>query len=299
MAWALCGLLGAAALWLLARLLMIRRAMDGIAKSLAERVTSDTNTLIDIDLRDRRLCALANALNAQLRLLRAERRRFRQGDTELKEAVANISHDLRTPLTALCGYVDLLLKEDIPDAAGRYARLIENRAGALCRLTEELFRYSVLASVQDEARELISLGGALEESLAAAYGALTARGIEPVVSIPEKRVERTLSRSALSRILENILSNAVKYSDGDLSVTLTEDGAIAFENAASGLSSIAVGRLFDRFYTVDSGERATGLGLSIAKLLTERMGGEIDATYRDGRLAITLKFPGDEPARQS
>ncbi|HIR10475.1 MAG TPA: sensor histidine kinase, partial [Candidatus Avoscillospira stercoripullorum] len=137
----------------------------------------------------------------------------------------------------------------------------------------------------------LELRAALEEALLSCYGALHQRGITPALSLPDRPVRRTLDPEALSRILHNILSNALKYSDGDLSVTMTEEGVITFRNAAQHLTPIAVGRLFDRYYTVESAQSSTGLGLSIAKALTERMGGRISAAYEDGSLEIRLAFP--------
>ena len=110
--------------------------------------------------------------------------------------------------------------------------------------------------------------------------------------MPEQKIVRMLNRNALSRIFGNIISNAVKYSDGDLVITLDKDGVITFANHTSALDEIRVGRLFDRFYTVESASAdSTGLGLSIAKVLTEQMGGEISAEYEDGMIRVKLSFP--------
>ena len=109
--------------------------------------------------------------------------------------------------------------------------------------------------------------------------------------MPEKSVVRQLDTVALRRIFDNILSNAVKYSDGDLAVSLLPDGAVMVSNRAQKLSRVQAERLFDRFYTVETAQNSTGLGLSIAKLLTEKMGGTIMAEYKDGRLCIRTAFP--------
>jgi len=93
--------------------------------------------------------------------------------------------------------------------------------------------------------------------------------------MPDADVRRRLNRSALLRILANILSNAVKYSDGDLAVTLLDTGELIFQNQASALTEVEVNRLFDRYYTVETTQKSTGLGLAISRLLTERMGGSI------------------------
>ena len=144
-----------------------------------------------------------------------------------------------------------------------------------------------------EAVELqpVVLNRVLEESLLAQYGAFRARGLAPAVRMPQAPVTRRLDPAALSRIYDNILSNALKYAEGDLAVTLLPDGTAAFSNTARGLTQTEVGRLFDRFYTVETGRSATGLGLSIARLLTERMGGTIGAAYSGEKLTVRVCFP--------
>ena len=159
------------------------------------------------------------------------------------------------------------------------------------QLTEELFRYTIVTSDTEELKlEKLSINGILESVITSYYSVLVQRNIEPSISIPDEKVERMLNGEALSRIFGNIISNAVKYSDGDLMISLTEEGKIIFANHAAGLTEIQVGRLFDRFYTVNNARRSTGLGLSIAKTLTERMGGNIAAEYKDDILKISLKF---------
>ena len=287
--WAACAVLLIAVLVLAVRVYLLRRSAREIAAGLSARISTDTNTLIGIASRDRAMRALAESVNTELRALRRERRRLQQGDRELREAVTNISHDLRTPLTAICGYLELLEREEKSAAAVRYLGQIENRTAALTRLTEELFRYSLVLA--DEAVELqpVVLNRVLEESLLAQYGAFRARGLAPAVQMPQAPVCRRLDPAALSRIYDNILSNALKYAEGDLAVTLQPDGTAAFSNTARGLTE--VGRLFDRFYTVETGRSATGLGLSIARLLTERMGGTIGATYSGEKLTVRVCFP--------
>ena len=289
--WTLTGALALCAAACLGKLLSLRHFLRECARELSERMATDTNTLIAVSTGDRAARRFAAEMNGQLRALRRERRRLQNGDAELKTAVTNISHDLRTPLTAISGYLDLLEREALPDEARRYLSVVRERSNAMKALTEELFRYSMLLAATDEMRmEPLSLGDALEESLAGSYGALTARGITPRIEIAETPVVRRLDRAALRRVLDNILANAVKYSDGDLYVRLGEDGTIECANRAKNLSSVQVQRLFDRFYTVESARNATGLGLSIARMLTERMGGEIRAEYENDRLRILLRF---------
>ena len=290
--WLICGGLAALALVLRIQLRLLQKSLDDITDQLGDRLSSDTNNPIFLPTRDPCARRLAARLNVQLKELRRQRQQYESGDRELREAVTNVSHDLRTPLTAICGYLELLEKgEKTPDQA-RYLALIGGRTEAMKRLTEELFRYSIAASMEDELTlEPVDLNGAVEEAVASLYGALVEAGITPAVSLPEGRVVRELDRNALARVLGNLLSNALKYSAGDLEVTLAPDGTVTLSNAADGLDEVRVGRLFDRFYTVETGRGSTGLGLSIARALTERMGGTIAAWYEGGRLWVSACFP--------
>lgn len=290
--WLLCGALAAALLALGVRLHLLQKSLDDITAQLGERLSTDTNNPIFLSTRDPHARKLAAELNAQLKQLRRLRQRYENGDRELKEAVTNVSHDLRTPLTAICGYLELLERRCPDPDTARYLALIGERAEAMKELTEELLRYSVAASGEEKLLlEPVDLNGAVEESVAAFYGALTQAGIRPGVTLPEERVVRMLDRAALARVLGNLLGNALKYSGGDLDVALTEDGEITLSNAAPGLDEVTVGRLFDRFYTVESGRVSTGLGLSIARALTERMGGRMEARYGERRLCVKVFFP--------
>ena len=288
--WIICGAFAVVIIILAIKIRMMQKSVDEICSCLSEHLSSDTNQLITVSSSDKHVRLLASEIAKQLAELRRQRRQYINGDRELKEAVTNISHDLRTPLTAICGYLELLEAEEMTDNTRRYVEQISNRTEALKALTEELFRYSVISSVSDLNYEEVNIGRVLEDTLISFYGAFEQKKISPNISLPDGVIIRSLDKSALSRIFGNIISNAVKYSDGDFSVTMTDTGEITFSNTASELSSVDVGKLFDRFYTVDSARKSTGLGLSIAKLLTERMGGCITADYKGNTLSITLSF---------
>ena len=282
--WILCGVLAVVIVILMVKIRMMQKSMDEICSCLSEHLSSDTNQLITVSSSDKHVRHLASEIARQLAELRRQRRQYISGDRELKEAVTNISHDLRTPLTAICGYLDLLESEEMTDNTKRYVDQIQSRTEALKALTEELFRYSVISSVSDLNYEAVNLSRVLEDTLISFYGAFEQKKIAPNISLPDGVIIRSLDKSALSRIFGNVISNAVKYSDGDFSVTMTDTGEITFSNSASELSSVDVGKLFERFYTVDSARKSTGLGLSIAKLLTERMDGRISAEYKSTKI---------------
>lgn len=265
-----------------------------ICNAFSDRLTTDTNTLVDISSRDKYMRKLAESINIELRKLQTLRNHYVNGNNELKNAVTNISHDIRTPLTSICGYLDLLENEKKNKNIENYLEVIRNRTNILVELTEELFKYSVIITAENESennQEILSIGDVLEESIASYYVALNEREIVPDIHIPEKKIIRSLNRSSLTRIFSNLINNAIKYSDGDLEICLKETGEVIFTNTASKLSEIQVGRLFDRFYTVETARNSTGLGLSIAKTLVNRMGGTISAEYQNEKLSIHVIFP--------
>lgn len=288
---ALCLILLVVLCILLIKMAGMRKAAEEIRTAFADRLREDTNVGIDISSSDRKLRRLAADIDRQLKLLRKEHIRYAEGDRELKNAVTNISHDLRTPLTAICGYMELLEQEETTGAVRNYLNIISNRIEALKKLTEELFHYSIVLSGNRYGRlEPVVLNDALEECLAAYYGALCEKGIVPQIRMPESRVLRQLNKAALSRILGNVVGNAIKYSDGDLLIALSEQGTVSFSNHTNRLDNVSVSRLFDRFYTVENNQNATGLGLSIARALTEQMGGEVSAALRQGVFTLEIRF---------
>ena len=289
--WGLLGMCAAVIIMLWAKILLMQRAANEIREGVSYRLKTDTNTLIDIASRDKAMCALAESLNEELRALRSQRQIYYQGNLALKEAVTNISHDIRTPLTAIRGYLELLEEEEKTEDTDRYLNVIAERTEVLSQLTEELFRYTVavpITAAEDMTEE--DLSKLLEESVLASYAVLVKKGIKPDIRLPEEKVKCKINAKIAHRIFENILNNALKYSDGDLQITLSEQGEVVFANHAAAMDEVQVGRLFDRFYTVENARTATGLGLAIAKQLTEQMGGSITAWYEDGMLYLKLRF---------
>lgn len=286
--WIICGILLIVVIILLLKIHMLQKCADEICDEFKRFLKEDTNVLISVSTQDKHIRRLANDINTNLKELRKLELQYKNGDKELKEAVTNISHDLRTPLTAIYGYIDLLEKAKDNDEIHRYTSLIRERADAMKQLTEELFAYSIIASVPDLEYYDVNICRILEEALVSFYGEMQLAGIIPDISMPEKPIIKKVDANALRRVFSNIISNAIKYSDGDFEVKILDNSRIVFSNTAKKLSTVEVGKLFDRFYTVDSARKSTGIGLSIAKLLVERMGGNITACYEQGRLCITI-----------
>lgn len=273
------------------KIIILKKSAREIADEFADRLDNDTNTLIDISSHDRDMLRLANSINEQLRVLRKEHLQYHQGNTELKTAITNISHDIRTPLTAICGYLYLIKKTDDKELIHSYLEIIGERTETMKQLAEELFRYSVIVSDETEAEtQEVRVNQVLEDCIMGYCGALDEKGIVPEVHITENTIVRMVNKASLERVFSNLLNNALKYSDGDLEITLSDTGEITFSNTSQRLSAVEVEQLFDRFYTVEAARNSTGLGLSIARTLVERMGGTITASYDNKRLTIRIKL---------
>lgn len=271
------------------KICILKKSAREISAQFSDRLKDDTNNLIYISSSDRDMRHLAENLNDELKDMRKKQLQYEYGNTELKNAITNVSHDIRTPLTAIAGNLYMIGKTDDISEIRTYVNAIEERTETMKQLTEELLRYSIIISDENKPQtEDIFVNQLLAESISSFYPVLTEKGITPSIHLTDARIVRNVNRSELARVFSNLLNNAVKYSDGDLEITLSDTGKITFSNTAKELSTVEVEQLFDRFYTVETAHHSTGLGLSIARTLVERMGGTITANYDDGRLTIII-----------
>lgn len=292
MLYIIIGILSVTLILCICKIYLLKKSAGEIRKDFAERVSTDTNTQITISSADKDMQSLVNDLNKQLERLRNEYLKYNQGNTELKRAITNIAHDLRTPLTALYGYIDLLKNSDEPEKKAQYLSIMKERAEIMKQLVEELFRYSLVVSDEKELNiEKIFINKLLEESIGSFYPALNEKRIEPDINITSMHIYWNADKQALERVFSNLLNNVIKYSDGDLIICLSEDGVLKFSNTARNLTTIKVEQLFDRFYTVNDAKNSTGLGLSIARALVEKMGGTISAEYKNEMLTLSIYIP--------
>lgn len=290
--WILCLLLTAGLVAAIIKIRLMRQDITHLSEQLQKRLTEDSNEPLTTQSGERAIRQTADQLNKQLGTLRQQQLKYQSGDLELKNAVTNISHDLRTPLTAIKGYLDLLRNEQKSPDAERYVNIIAERTDQMRQLTEELFRYSlILSEDHEDSVETVCVNAALEESIAALYGALAGAGIRPEIAIPEQQLFCKCSKMSLTRIFSNLLQNALKYSKGDLQITLNPEGLLTFANHTDEIEYTHIEHLFDRFYTVESAQHSTGLGLAIARTLTEQMGGSIHAETEDNLLRVIVQLP--------
>lgn len=276
---------------LLLKIFYMRKAIREIKRGFSEKLYTDTNTPIMLSSHDKLVSSLANDINVELKELQKQKHRYIQGDKELKNAITNISHDLRTPLTTICGYLNLLDKEEKSEHIARQLSIIKNRTFALKQLVEELFRYTtIISDTENSVYTETVINNVLEDCISSYYAIFKEKGITPNINLCEQKIVRSVDKTALLRIFNNVIDNAIKYSEGDLTISLFENGKIVFSNHTSDLNEIQIGKLFDRFYTVNTARKSTGLGLSIAKALIEKMDGNISADYINNVLSIIVKL---------
>ena len=272
----------------------LRKGYDELTENIKDQVSGKTGVPVTLSTSDPKARRCAEALNRELKSLNEEKVRFEGGNQTVKNAVTGISHDLRTPLTAIKSYLEMIEDESDEETKKEYLARIRNRTDALTDLTEELFKYTTSSDkgivTSDIVIEDTDIRRVLEECLISFYGSFTKKGIEPKISMPEAPVLAKCSRKDANRIFENMIGNALKYSEGNLTIVLTSDATVTFENPAPSLTPLTVSKLFDKYYTVNDAEGSTGLGFSIAKELIERNGGSIDATLTGADLKIELKF---------
>lgn len=278
-------------IFLILKLCLIKHSIKEIEKSFTYILKSDTNNIITISSSDKDIKSLTININDNLIDLRKQMLQYKSGNQELKKIITNISHDLRTPLTAIRGYIDLIQQEKLSDKQEKYLKIVEKKSNELTELTKQLFEFSKIMDIDIEIKkERCCINELLEETLVGYYNIFKEKNIIPKVSICSKKIYRTANKISIIRIFENILSNVSKYSTGDFSITMNENETILFSNKASSLDATTVQKIFERYFSVENAKESTGIGLSIAKKLIELNNGTIKAKYDNGYLTIEINF---------
>lgn len=302
----ICVLLAIALTLAVIKIVLLRRGFDELTENIEDQVSGKTQIPVTLTTSDPHARHTAEILNRELKNLDRERNEYLDGNRKVAEAVTGISHDIRTPLTAINSYLDLMADEKDEVLKAQYLERIKSRTLSLSDLADELFKYSTSTDperypVQTEniASEPIDICRVLEECMLSFYAGFKKRGIEPDIEIPDKPVFVLCDKKSANRIFENIISNAIKYANNDLRVKLDPKGQVIFSNPAPDLTPVSAAKLFDRYFTVNEGHASTGLGFSIAKELITRNNGTIEADLKDGILMITVSFNLKEAEEQN
>ncbi len=282
---------GIAFLIILFQYIMLKRDLKK-AKRQCEYIRSqNTNMVLYSASMDSDVCAVMNEFNSVLLESTELKRRLLHEEGEIKNVIANVSHDLRTPVTSMIGYAKLLDKEPLNEKQKEYTTVILSRAQFLKELVEQLFSYSLVMEQQEYNIQQENITSILEESILMFYSDFEEKQLELELSLEEEPVYARIDREALRRVMVNIISNALKYAHEK--VILKQQGKmIIIQNKTESIDSIDVEKLFDRFFTVakNRSNGSMGLGLTIAKKLITDMQGQITAHKQGEYLVIMIQL---------
>lgn len=282
---------------LLFRYIQLKKQIRNLADQVNELNSGNSQQMLDISLIDKDLEKLAGILNQYNIRQRQAVAGVLRNEEYLKESVANISHDLRTPLTVILGHLQLLQKENLQSSQAQRVKVIFSKAEKMKELVETFYDLSILEEQQTvPEKEKFNISNMLINLITENAVALEKENILPEINLPDYSIYVYSDKNMVERILQNLLTNAIKYSVGTIKITLMEkeNNNIIFtiENPMSDSSEIDCNRLFDRFYTGDKSRRngSTGLGLAVVKTLVAILGGNIVAKVHANSLIITLEL---------
>lgn len=279
---------------ILSKLLMYRKQIRDITNQIKEFRERRTNKKISTQTVDKCIGNLAFEVNEYLELYKKNEQEKIVFENTLKQGIANMSHDLRTPLTSIIGYLKLLENDEInkEDAL----KIIKNKTNRLNVLINDFFE---LASVESEDYGLelkkVNLSNILSDGILSFYQAFENKGIQPKINISNEPLFINGDKESLERIVDNLLSNALKYAEKNLEINLEEcKGTIILKiaNKCTSIEEKDVLHMFDRFYMADKVRKGegTGLGLSIVKALMEKMNGVIKLKFEKQIITIICEW---------
>ena len=261
-----------------------------IIRDLEDITEKDTNILLTTSSGDKSIKSLVDSLNKELKKLLSIKREYSKGVFDVKNSAENIAHDIRTPLTVIKGYVDLLEEEDLSEEGKKCLEIIKGRTRYMKEMTDELF-----LSLSMKSRGVLSLSdidakSVLEEALVSFYNEFKKKGMTPSIITPNDKVILKADSKALYRVYSNIISNALKYGEGEFNVEMDEKGNTIFSNYAPNMDSVEANKLLDRYYTISDAKASSGIGLSISNEILQEMGGELKVRLDNKRLYISIIY---------
>ena len=277
---------------LLIRVVTTNIEIRNIIRDLEDITEKDTNILLTTSSGDKSIKILVDSLNKELKKLLSLKREYSKGIFDVKKSAENIAHDIRTPLTVIKGYVDLLEKEELSEEGRKYLEIIKGRVDYMKEMIDELF-----LSLSMKSRGVLNLSNIdaksiLEEALVSYYNEFKKKGMSPSLMTPNEKVIIKADSKALYRVYSNIISNALKYGEGEFEVEMDEKGNTIFSNLAPNMDSVEANKLLDRYYTISDAKASSGIGLSISKEILQEMGGELKVKLENQRLYISIIYKG-------
>lgn len=290
------GILAFIVMILICILISYRRQIKNICRQLRFLEKHESNMMITKALLSRSIGELTDLLNDNLQKQKKERIENLKKERMIAEIYTNLSHDIRTPLTSLDGYFQLLEEAENDNDRKRYLKVIQERIVSLKEMLEELFTYTKLQNDEYELKmERQNLNHILKETLFSYYDSWMECGIAPKFDLMEESVFVSGNEQAIRRTVQNIIKNGLDHGNKEISISLKTEGnnaVLVFRNKMSENEVIDTERIFERFYKADEArsKNSTGLGLSIAKGFIEKMNGNIHAAVEGEWFSITIRM---------
>ena len=291
------GVLSVLILILIGILISYKRQVKDICRQLRFLQECDSNMLITTEMKKGHIGELAELLNTLLKERKKERADYQKKEQMIADIYTNLSHDIRTPLTSLDGYFQLLEETQEENDRKRYIQIIQERIESLKEMLEELFTYTKLQNGTYELKlEPQNVGQILKETVFSYYDDWAEQEISPQFEITEEPVWIRGNKQALRRTIQNIIKNGLDHGNKEIRIQLSRNEKqmeLVFQNKIEPGEQIDISRVFERFYKADKArsKSSTGLGLSIAKGFVEKMHGEIAAEIKEDWFCIKISFP--------
>lgn len=274
-----------------------RKQIKQIEKQLEMLMEEESNYQLTSTCAVRDTIKLISNINCVVEKLRKEKRELQKSNRSYRESITSISHDIRTPLTSVKGYVQMLQSPATLEWKKiEYLHIIEYRLEDLSEMLNQLFEYARLeAGELDLNLEKVNVRNLFAETISMFYDEFVKKGCEPEIEIVEIPCFILVNSHAFVRILENLIKNALVHGIGDYKFSLKlieEQIFIQISNKTDTIEEKDIEQIFDRFYTTDQSRtrKSTGLGLAIAKKFTEQMGGKIQAYLYQNNFTIEVGF---------
>ena len=273
-----------------------QRQVKDICRQLAFLMKHDSNMLIHREFGLGGIGMLSDRLNDLLELRRKEKQYYQEKETLIADTYTNLSHDIRTPLTSLDGYFQLMEACENVEEQRRYLNIIHERIHSLNEMLEELFMFTKLKN-ESYRLELTSccINRILKETVFSYYDDWVRREIQPDIQITKEQLYIDGNKQGLSRIIQNVIKNGLDHGEKKIRIVLKREqnrAVLQISNQVTASEQIDIEHVFDRFYKADAArsKTSTGLGLSIAREFVRRMNGEIGAKIEENEFIVEMSF---------
>lgn len=275
----------------------VKRQIQDICRQLSFLEEQESNMLITTQTTRFGIGELVEKINTIILINRKRKKEYLEKEQQVQQVYTNLSHDIRTPLTSLDGYVQLLADSQNKEKQQEYLTVIRERISSLKNMLEELF---VFTRLKDDNYQLelsnVCVSRLLKETVFSYYDDWNRQGIVPEFFIDEGHIYIEGNESALSRTFQNIIKNGFIHGEKSITISMTKNEkevCFSFGNGMKNPENVDISQVFERFYKGDKSRsrNSTGLGLSIAKGFVERMNGTIEAKIVEERFVIEVRFP--------